>query len=444
MLKHFFIVFIIVSSLIFPQTDSSKTLTLTLEEALKIAVEKNWDVQLAEQDIRKAEEQINEAYANAFPRVDFTGRYIRNIKLPVMFLPPNSLINPTSQTQTFELGSKNSFDFGLTLSQVIYNQKVNTAIKIADEYASLSKTASIATRNQISYAVKSAFYATMLMQELVKVSQTAFQVSEATFNNISALYKQGVASEFDYLRSEVQVANTQPALIQAQNSLEMAKNALKNLLNIDLNKPIEIKGSFVYQPLTDEEIADAGEEAIKTNPLIKQLEIQESLLEQNEVIEKSEYFPSLALFSAYNWQTQDNTFKFKNFQWAESFSVGLQLNYTVFDGFKRGARIEQVKIDRQKVTLNRMKLTEGLKIQILQASLKMQEARKRIEAQEKSLLQADRAMKIAQTRYQNGVGTQLEIIDTQAALSFAQTNYAQAIYDYLIAKSEWEYSVSKD
>jgi outer membrane protein TolC len=78
----------------------------------------------------------------------------------------------------------------------------------------------------------------------------------------------------------------------------------------------------------------------------------------------------------------------------------------------------------------------------MQAIMNMDEAKKRIDAQSKSLEQAEKAQKIAQTRYKNGVGTQLELIDTQAAMTMAHTNYAQAVYDYLVAKAEWENAVS--
>jgi outer membrane protein len=76
--------------------------------------------------------------------------------------------------------------------------------------------------------------------------------------------------------------------------------------------------------------------------------------------------------------------------------------------------------------------------------MKMDEAKKRIDAQVKNLEQAEKTLSIAQTRYKSGIGTQLEIIDTQAALVYARTNHAQAIYDYLVAKADWEYAVTKE
>lgn len=418
------------------------TLYLSLHDAVAMALEKNWDVKLSEKDIQKAQEQIDEAYANAFPRLNLQGTYIRNIKLPVLFLPPNTAFNPTSQTQTLELGSKNSYDAALTLSQVLYSQKVNTAIKIAGEYADYASLGKEATEQQIVLTVKKSFYTILLTKKLVKVALQNFDAAKANYENVSALYKQGAASEYDFLRSEVQVSNVQPMLIQAKNGLELSKIALKNILNVPMDQPVEISGKFEYKKIESEIMDETSNSAIFNNPLVKQLKVQESLLDKNILVQRADYFPTLSFFGQYDFQTQDNTYRLKNYKWVETFMVGLRLDYTLFDGFGRSARIQQAIIDKEKVELGRRKLEEGIKVQILQSRKKMEESEKKIAAQEKSLEQADKALKIAETRYKSGVGTQLEIIDTQAAYTFAQTNYSQAIYDYLIAQADWEYYVS--
>lgn len=439
--KYGFMFLVFFSGLITAQ-DMPAHIELTLNDAINIALENNWDAKISQKDILRAEEQINEAYANAFPRIDLNGRYVRNIKMPVLFIPPGNPFNPTTQTQTIELGADNAYDATISLSQVLYSQKVNTAIKIASEYSELSKTAEIGTKNDIVLNVKKAFYNVLLMKELLKVSRQGSEVAKANYQNIAALYKQGVASEYDFLRAEVQLANTQPMLIKTENALELSKNYLKNLLALDVNKPIEVKGEFVFAEIPTDLIVGANEAAVQNHPLVKQLEIQSSLLDKNIIIQKSDYYPTLAAFGQYSFQSQDNTFKFNDYRWAKSFMVGLNLSFTLFDGFSRGARIEQAVIDKQKVDLTKRKVEEGLKIKIMQAIMNMDEAKKRIDAQSKSLEQAEKAQKIAQTRYKSGVGTQLELIDTQAAMTMAHTNYAQAVYDYLVAKAEWENAVS--
>src|ERR1039457_2411826 len=422
-MKYLILLITVTSFTLFGQ-NKTDTLYLTLDDAIKKALELNWDVQISGKDIQKSEEQVSEAYANVFPRSDFTGQYVRNIKLPVLFLPPISGFPPT-----LEIGSKNSFDAALTLSQVIFNMKVNTAIQIAGEYSSYSKEGNRAARNDIVLNVKKAFYNILLMKKLVNVSREGYQVAKANYDNVASLYKQGVSSEYDFLRAEVQMANSEPGLIQAENNLALAKNYIKNLITLDINKPIDVIGEFKFEEVPPEISQSKNTEAVKDNPLVKQMTIQESLLDKNVTIQRSDYYPSLAFFGKYDFQSQDNTLDIKNYNWAKSFMLGFQLNYTIFDGFSRGSRIEQAVIDKEKIMLTRRKVEEGLKIRILQADLNMEEARKRIKAQEKNLEQAEKTIKIAQTRYKNGVGTQLELIDTQAALTFAQTNYATAVYD---------------
>jgi len=439
-----FLIFFLSLNAFLPGTmaQQKESLTLTLTDAIGMAIEKNWDVQIARQDVLKAEEQINEAYANAYPRIDLSGQYIRYLELPVMFIPPNTAFNPTPNTMTCQLGSDNSYNGTVSLSQVLYSQKVNTAIKIADDYSAFAKAGSSSTLLNTVLTVMKAFYNVLLMRELVKVTKQSYESALASYNNISALYKKDVSSEYDLLRAEVQVANVQPSVIQTENSLTLSVNYLKSLLSIDLATPLEIKGDFEYVKADPVLIEETSETALSNSPLIRQLELQESLLDKSYIIERSEYFPTLALFGQYSYQTQDNTFKFSNYKWAESMLIGLQLSYTLFDGFRRGARMEQAIIDRRKVVLTKRKVEEGLRIQVLQARLKMQEAEKKIYAQEKNLKQADKTASIAQTRFKNGIGTQLELIDTQTAMTFAATNHAQAVYEYLVAKADWEYAVS--
>ncbi len=446
MKERYYFVFIWISCVIFFGSDvvsaQHDTLTFTLDAAISKALANNWDIQLAKKDIERSQEQISEAYSNAFPRIDFTGNYTRNIMLPVLFIPPNNPFNPTPNTQTIELGSKNSFAATLGLTQVLYSQKVNTAIKIAGEYANYSVIGEKAVKQSVTLSVKKAFYTILMAQEIVKVTRRSYESADANYKNVDALFKQGVASEFDLLRSQVQVANVQPALIQAENNLELAKSMLKNLLNIDMKTPVRVSGNFDYQEIPSDKLVEAEDNAINNSPLVQQLKVQESLLDKNVDVERSDYFPTLAFFGQYQYQTQDNTWKVRNFNWAKSFMLGVQITYTLFDGFGRGARIQQAIIDKEKVGIGRQKLEEGLKVQVLQAQLKMEDATKRILAQGKSLSQADKALKIALTRYKSGVGTQLEIIDTETALTMAQTNYSQAIYDFLISKADWEYAVS--
>ena len=434
------LIFIISCANIFSQdsTQNADVLVLTLEKAVNMALEKNYDVQIANYNLMDAEAQITEAYAGAWPKLNFSGTYTRNLKSPVLFLPPNTPFNPSSSTQTFSLGAKNSYNIGLSLSQTIYDPRLGTAITIAKQYSQYSQFNNQSTEDDVRAQVKQAFYAALLSKKLIEVNEEGYKVAKANKENTSALYKQGIASEYDYLRSEVQLANVEPALIEAKNNFEMSKNNLKNLLSLDLNQKIKIEGELKVEKIPSEELQNSDEILAQKNPLLQSLNLRRSMLEENIDIEKAAYLPTLKAFGSYTWQSEDNTFKFKNYNWANTIAVGLQLTYALFDGFQRKAKIEQAEIGVKTLEASKNKTEEGLKIGLLQAKLKMNEALDRINAQQKSVEQAEKALKIAETRYKNGVGTQLEILDTQNSLSQTRINYEKSIYDFLIAKSNWE------
>ncbi len=424
---------------------STQPLVLTLDRAISIALEQNRDVLIADQDRYKSDARVAEARSGALPQVSLSGQYMRYINKPVLFLPPNTPpINPTSSTAKFEIGSDNAYQAGLTVSQVLYSQALGTAMEIAAKYHEYSDESYRGTSEDVVLQVKQTFYGVLLMKKLVDANRQGLDVVKANLDNIRAQQRHGTAAEFDLLRAEVQLANTEPQVITAENNLLLAADALKNLLSIPLGQDIRVEGTFAFEEVPADSLARARSAAMAMNPTVTQLALQESMLDLNVDIERSNHFPTLALFGSYLWQAQDNSFQFRNYNWANTFNVGLSLSLPIFDGFRTSARVDQANVDLQKLKYTRLKVEEGLRIQIRSAELRMAEAKKRIEGQEKNIMQAEKAVHIAQTRYKSGVGTQLELLDTQVAMTRAQTNYAQAIYDHLIAKAEWQRAVGRE
>jgi outer membrane protein len=422
-------------------TFAAPAVSLTLSKAIELALNRNRDVLIAGQEREKARAQVKEAWSNALPRISVNGDYLRNVKLPVMFMPANSAFNPTNSTQSIEIGSNNSYQVGASLAQPLFNRKVGVALKIADTYKRYTDQAFQATAEDIIRNTTKAFYRVMLAKELAEVNRQGLEVVKANLENVRSLYGHGSAAEYDLLRAEVQYANTEPLLITAENNLELATNSLKALLAIPLEENIALEGEFEFQDVSLTELETARQRAMTRNPNLAQIALQESLATQNVAVVKADYFPSLSLIGSYGWQTQDNTYEVNRYQWANTLALGLHLSYTLFDGLATRSRVAMANSDRMQIQYLRLKAEEGLRIQIRTVESQMEEARKRIEAQQKSLSQAQKALQISQTRYKSGIGTQLELLDTQVAMTRAQTNYSQAIYDYLTAKADWQYYV---
>jgi outer membrane protein TolC len=419
----------------------TQRMTFTLQQAVALALERNRDVLIADQERYKADAQITEARSGAFPQLTLTGTYSRYLQKPVLFLPPNSPINPSNSTATLELGSDNSYLLGAALTQPLYSRKVGVAMEIAGTYHEYAEQSYRETTQDITLAVKRAYYTILLAQNLVAANREGLAVVAANLENVRSQHRNGTAAEFDLLRAEVELANTEPLVTSAENGLLLAENALKDILALPLDQPIELEDEFAFAEIPPSEMEQAERDALSKNPLMLRLMLQESMLEKNISIERANFFPTLNLIGAYQWQTQDNTFEFRNYNWAQTLNVGLQLSFPIFDGFKTSARAEEAEIDYQKIRYSRLKTEEGIKIMIQSARLKMAEAAKRILGQQKSIEQAQQAVRIAQTRFKSGVGTQLELLDTQVAMTRTRTNYARAVYEFLVAKAEWRQAV---
>lgn len=417
---------------------------LTLDKAVAIALEKNRDVLIADQERYKADAQVAEARSGAFPHLSVSAQYMRNINLPVIFLPANSPpFNPTSSTISFAIGSNNSYQTGATLTQALFSRQIGVALDIASNYKDFSEASFDEAKQSVVLQVKKAFYGVLLMQKLVEANKQGLDVVKANYQNVQALYNHGNAAEFDLLRAEVQVANTEPAVISAENNLLLSVNGLKSLLSLPLDSNVVIEGDFTFAEVPQQVLDEGEREAVTTNPMLQELSFQEAMLDENVSVEQAAYFPSVFAFGSYQFQSQDNTFQFSNYLWAKIFNVGVTVSWSIFDGLATPARVEQARVELKKIQYTKLKAQEGLAIQIQSARLKMDESKRRIEGQEKNIEQAKKAVSIAQTRFKSGVGTQLELLDTQVAMTLAETNYAQAIYDYLVAKADWDFAIGK-
>ncbi|HUI09991.1 MAG TPA: TolC family protein [Bacteroidota bacterium] len=413
-------------------------LRLTLDSAVTLALSQNREVLMADRERDRADAQIAEATSGALPQLSVSGLYTRNVRLPVLFLPPNTVFNPGNSTETLELGSNNSYLLGATLSQTLYSRKVGVALDIANTYRDYSEQAYRATSQDVTLAVRRAFYGVLLARELAAVNREGLEVVRTNVENVRSLYNHGSAAEYELLRAEVELANTEPLAIAADNALVLSLNALKEILAIPLDADLDVVGEFAFREVPQRALEDARERAPGANPALLGLRLQEDMLQMNISIERASLFPTLSLIGSYQYQTQDNTFAFRSYLWATSLSVGLQVSFPLFDGFRSSARIDQAVIDRDRAHLALLSAEQGLRLRLQAAELRMQEAARRIRGQEQNIAQATKAVRIAQTRYRNGVGTQLELMDSEAAMTRARATRAQALYDFLIAQAEWE------
>ncbi len=428
--------FLILMFLLAGTADASDKMVITLDAALRMAKEKNKNMLIVKEENEKAGAQVTEARSGALPQIFMNSTYDRNIMKPAFFLKFGDEI------QKITMGMNNSIQNSISFSQPLWKGgKIGAALKIAKAYENSSEYGVKKTWKNVRSDVKKSFYTILLTKEARRIAEMSLKQAEAHYENVKKHFNQGMSSEFDLLRAEVNASNYKPGVIEAKNNLELAYVSLKYLLGIDIDKEIDIEGEFSYELIDEIVMKENRKNAVKSRADFREMEYLSNMYKLNIKIEKGNRFPDIYLTGGYQFQGMADDFNLGKQNRSNGVAAGLKMEFSIFDGLKTYSRVRQAQSDYRKIEYQKSQLIDGIKMEIKQSELRMKEAQERVETQRQNVIQAEKALKIAEVRYSSGIGTQLELFDAQLIVEQARMGHVQGIYDYLTAKTDWEKAV---
>jgi outer membrane protein TolC len=267
------------------------------------------------------------------------------------------------------------------------------------------------------------------------VFKASYENAMDNYLDIKSKYEQGVVAEYDLIRANVLVNNIEPNLIEAENSVKLAKWRLKALMGMDLDENIDCRGSLAdyrSQLYGDYLSTDTS---LAENSDLAQLELQTKLLSETIKLRKLDYVPTLTAAFLYQWNAMDNTFKFSQYRWNPYSMVGVTLTVPIFSGGSRYYKVKESNVSLEQLKLQREDVERSLNLVVRQSMDQMSTCIKKFAAAQRSVEQAEKGYLISQKRYDTGAGTLLELNDSELALTQSRLNYNQAIYEYVVAKS---------
>lgn len=408
---------------------------LSLENAIQLAMKHNPELKSARLEVERSDARVTEAWGYALPSVSVSGRFTRTLKKPVFFLPDFSDLE-SGRILPVRIGSDYALDASVTAQQILFNGAVIVGVGAARVYSRLSREMYTSKQVETVTLVRKAYYSALIARAVVDLMHSSLLNAENNLKNVLLMRDQGIVSEYDELRASVQVDNLRPTVIQSENNYELALDALRNAIGIEKSTDLLIIDSLVFNPIDENIIARAEELVLKSNPNLHSLDYQIELNDAAISVERSNYLPTIAAFGQYQYQAAKNEFKFSTADLISSSQIGLTLSLNIFQGLQTRARVEQAQVDRLKSEEQRISLERNLKTGVHSVVGNLRQARKRIEAQEKTVETAERGYKIVTTRFLANAATQLEVNDAELALTQAKVNRIQAIYDYLNASAD--------
>lgn len=447
-LRKIIVFIILVTSL---QYIYGESVTLTIEKAVELALANNIEMQNARQDFFRAQAQRREAKATAYPvittfaqQTHYPSLAAQPFDFPIPFgvLDENGIPVPITDDPTHQqtdiipievnvsFGTDYQLVYGFNVTQPIFDGRVLAALRSANVYGDLAQASLDVSRLRVIEQTKITFYRVLLSEHVVDVMKSSLKLIEQNQRDTEALYKLGKAAEFDLIRVDVQVANQVSQISNARKTAALAEAGLKRVCGLKQRADISVVGDIAIQSSELPNYEELMVKLFQHQPLLTQLEANNKLMKENILLQKSEFMPSLALTGSYQQLLPYNRGNFDLGDFRKATSIGLSMNFPLFNGFGSVARVQQARADFKKSEYRLEDVKENLLVELSNLYLTLEEARNRIEAGIKSVKQANRGVEIAQELYSRGMTTQLQVMDANNARNQAELGLAQAYFEY--------------
>ena len=400
--------------------------TLDLPTALAYALENNFSIRQAQQRIREQEGLVVEIRSQALPDVSVQADYFQ--------LDPGLSENFGG---LFDRSTEN-WNIALRVRQALYR---GGAMKASLRLQELVVEAVLydlkATINLAVLDVKIRFYDVLLARERIAVQEENVKLLEEQIEDARNRLEAGTVSQFEVLRATVERANAQPELIRARNDFRIAVEELRKSLGFagipeDLESVPEFDGSLVFEPI-DLELRTALEIAKLNRPELRQLDLVAEAREQGIVIERAEKRPEVDLVGSYQINKSAVSNRFSNA--LEGWALGVQSSWAIWDGKEMDGRILQAQSRLEQARLDLGEATLEVEVEVRRAFHDLQEADELAKASSLTIDQAVESLRLANERYATGGGTQLDVLQSQVALTESRLNQVEALHSYKVAEA---------
>jgi len=423
-----FAVTIMTSSLIAGTTWASplSQVELSLDDAVRMALKNNPSLTIAIADKEAAKGALTSARAGFWPTISLTHS------------DTDSWSATSSSTST-----SRGLDRFVSDNYVSVNWTLFSGFRVEGQTAQAklgldSATWGVAKAAQLlRLDATTAYFGLLQSQKLLQLNQESVDQLSQHLKDAQLQFEVGTVAKTDVLRSEVELANAMQNLIKAQNSYEIAMATLDNVIGISLTTVIKTKETLNYESFSVS-LPDCTATALKLRPEAYQGTDSVKSAEAGVTVARSGYLPTVSAGYRNDWNDT-------NFPGAsntnQSWSVSISASWTVLDSGLTSGKVKQASEGLNKAKAQLKQMQDSIRLEVQSSYLNLREAEKRIETARVAVDKAEEDFKIAQIRYSAGVGTNLDVLDSQVALTQANNNFVQALYDYNTSKVKLEGSM---
>jgi outer membrane protein TolC len=409
---------------------------LTLEESIKIAMERSLTVHSAMVGIVGSEFRRKEAITNFLPL--WTAQYgwtLYNtpVSIGVIQAAIPGVITPTS---------KDIYNFGTTVNQPLFTGGFNLATyRSAKLGVDLSKESLETAKQDLVLQVRVGYFTILRAEKFLAVAEQQVKNFEAQLQVTQAFFDVGIVPKNDVLLAEVNLANARQQLVKAANDLATAKASFNILLRREVNTPFEVVDILAHKafPLSFEQ---SLEEALRLRPEVKTAQLNIDQAKESVKIARSGFFPTIGLLGNYS-RFSDEFDVSGGIKFSDRWTVEALATFTLWNWGNTAFKVGENKVKVTQAEDSKNQTIDSITLEVKNDYLNMQVAEKNIRTAEKSIEQAEENLRMNEERYKYQVATQTDVVNAVTLLAQARVNYYGALSDFNVAKAQLERAMGR-
>jgi Outer membrane protein len=416
------------------EASGQEALRLTLERAIEIALADNPTIKIAEQDIQLKEMAKLETTMGLLPEASLAGSYQRTIEKQTMVM----------NNMQFKVGVNNMYTGGLTVSLPVFAPALYKSMNLTRTDVELAMEQARASRQDLVCQVTKAFYQQMLAQDSYAVLQKSYAQSEENFRIVSAKYDEGRVSEYDRISAEVQMRNLKPSVISARNAVDLSQLQLKVLMGVTADVDVVVEGNLKdYEEQMYASMLGLDSLSLERNSSLMQLDLNSRLLRNTLSVQKQNFMPNVALQFNYMYTCMADNFDFGTYNWNPYANISLSVSVPLFR-YSNFSTVKKTRLQMNQLQLNRDYAERQLRMQMNTYLNNMTASAEQVSSNKEAIAQAQKGRDIAQTLYDVGRGTVLELNSAEVALTQSELTYSQSVFEWLTAKADLDKLTGED
>ncbi len=417
--------------------EAQQKLQLSLEDCINYALDNNEQIKIKEFEKYIADAEVRKIISIGLPQVMLNGDINHNFSVRKSIIDAELFGGSRGEETQFSVQQAYDGNVDFSVDQLIFDGSYFVGLQTVKTFKELSTKEHIKTQIDVVEAVSKAYYNSLITGEQLKLLYINLGRLDTLLYETDQMYQSGFAEKVDVDRIRVNYNNVKVEKSKLSQLVDVGNKLLKFWMGMDLDQPI-ILTEKLEDMIVETPVLPTGDFSYGYRIEFSQLETDKNLAFLEMKNNKAQYLPKFYASFIYGWNTAasgtDRLFNAN--RWLDFGAIGITVSVPIFDGFSQSNKIQQNKLQIGQIESQMTYLKKNIDLEIEQSQINLTSQLEMLDVRKQNLSLAQEVYDITKIKYQEGVGSNLEVINADASLKEAQTNYMNTLFEAITSQIE--------